>query len=321
MVPLLRAAAGAGRLRGVTTVTGPTSARRSDRGARSAPSRCAALKPGCVGRRTVGYGGAGFPGTPQAHPCGLRGAASMPRTARGIRRLRSRRFADARCSVWRHPSASAAQWCRAWWVPGLAPPGALRLFFGWGKGLPGRARRGRRPRSPQDVLAVSRQTFSPTPKKNRLSATGGPYNFAPHGRHAMSDFKGIPVVTDAPRRAAARSTVRRRASPRSRTASRPARAATPLPVGRKPRGCGRRCRPAQRFDDVRAHGARAPPRHGLRGGEVPEHRRVLERRHRDDHADGRGLHARLPLLCGRHRQSARLARCRGAGERGAHACS
>ena len=36
------------------------------------------------------------------------------------------------------------------------------------------------------------------------------------------------------------------------------------------------------------------------------------------HADGRGVHARLPLLRGRHRQSARLARCRGARERRAH---
>ena len=36
--------------------------------------------------------------------------------------------------------------------------------------------------------------------------------------------------------------------------------------------------------------------HGLRGGALPQHGRVLGRRHRHGDADGRGLHPRLPLL-------------------------
>ena len=51
---------------------------------------------------------------------------------------------------------------------------------------------------------------------------------------------------------------------------------------------------------------------------LPEHRRVLEQRHCHHHADGRGVHARLPVLLGRHGQSARLARPGGARELGAH---
>jgi lipoate synthase len=41
---------------------------------------------------------------------------------------------------------------------------------------------------------------------------------------------------------------------------------------------------------------------------VPEHRRVLECGHRDDHVAGRGLHPCVPLLRGRYRQPAWLAR-------------
>ena len=51
---------------------------------------------------------------------------------------------------------------------------------------------------------------------------------------------------------------------------------------------------------------------------MPEHRRVLERGHRHHHADGRRLHARVSFLLGRHRESARMAGCGGAGERRAH---
>ena len=59
--------------------------------------------------------------------------------------------------------------------------------------------------------------------------------------------------------------------------------------------------------------ARARPRHGLRGGRLPEHRRMLveEARHLHDH--GRHLHARLRLLQRAHR-AARRARSERAGE-------
>ena len=41
---------------------------------------------------------------------------------------------------------------------------------------------------------------------------------------------------------------------------------------------------------------RAAPRHRVRGGVVPEPRRVLLARHRDVHGDGRALHPPLPVL-------------------------
>ena len=48
----------------------------------------------------------------------------------------------------------------------------------------------------------------------------------------------------------------------------------------------------------------AQPRHGLRGGRLPEHRRVLGQEARDLHDHGRHLHARLRLLQRRHRHAA-----------------
>ena len=62
--------------------------------------------------------------------------------------------------------------------------------------------------------------------------------------------------------------------------------------------------------------ARARPRHGVRGGRLPQHRRVLggAARHHDDH--GRYLHARVCVLQRQDRAAGR-ARCRRAGERGA----
>ena len=63
-----------------------------------------------------------------------------------------------------------------------------------------------------------------------------------------------------------------------------------------------------------AHRARARPRHGVRGGGLPQHRRVLDAaaRHHDDH--GRHLHARLRLLQrgDRPARTARSARARAA---------
>ena len=78
-------------------------------------------------------------------------------------------------------------------------------------------------------------------------------------------------------------------------------------------------RPHRRRQTVRrgqTHRARTSLEHRLRGVALPEHRRVLEQRHRDDHVDGLGLHARVPLLRGRYRQSERLARRRRTPQRG-----
>ena len=64
-----------------------------------------------------------------------------------------------------------------------------------------------------------------------------------------------------------------------------------------------------------AHPARAQPAHGVRGGILPEHRRVLRQRHGDVHDHGRALHAPLPVLRRRTRTPA-AARYRGAAEPG-----
>ena len=136
----------------------------------------------------------------------------------------------------------------------------------------------------------------------------------------MSEFKGIPI-TAAPTARAQRRKIhdRPRALPPSRTASSnrdaAGAAAAQARGAQAPAGCARRCASGAGFAGRQAHRARASPEHGVRGGQVPEHRRVLERRHGDHHVDGRGVHARLPLLRGGHGQSARLAGCRGAGER------
>lgn len=62
--------------------------------------------------------------------------------------------------------------------------------------------------------------------------------------------------------------------------------------------------------------------HSVRGGAVPQHRRVLERRqrghwHRHHHAAGRHVHARVPLLRGQHLAKAAAAGPAGAGAHGA----
>ena len=64
---------------------------------------------------------------------------------------------------------------------------------------------------------------------------------------------------------------------------------------------------------ARGDPARRRPALGVRGGALPEHRRVLRPRHRDVPDHGRHLHARLPLLrgaLGQARRSARPARAR-----------
>ena len=59
--------------------------------------------------------------------------------------------------------------------------------------------------------------------------------------------------------------------------------------------------------------ARAEPPHRLRGSAVPEHRRVLEPRHRDVHDPRRRVHARLLVLRGRRTAGPERGRHRRAG--------
>ena len=67
----------------------------------------------------------------------------------------------------------------------------------------------------------------------------------------------------------------------------------------------------------RAQGApaRADPQHGLRGGPLPEHRRVLGPAHGDDHDPGRHLHPGLRLLRGQDRPADLVRRRRAAARR------
>ena len=62
------------------------------------------------------------------------------------------------------------------------------------------------------------------------------------------------------------------------------------------------------YAETAQHRARQRPRHGVRGGRLPEHRRVLgqEARHLHDH--GRHLHARLRLLQRQDRHARRARR-------------
>ena len=59
---------------------------------------------------------------------------------------------------------------------------------------------------------------------------------------------------------------------------------------------------------ARRHRPRRGAAHGLRGGALPEHRRVLGTRNGDVPDHGRHLHARLPLLRRQLRQARRSAR-------------
>ena len=129
----------------------------------------------------------------------------------------------------------------------------------------------------------------------------------------MSEFKGIPIAQPpTPARSGEKYTTQQGFTAiKDGIKQAQAPAAHPAQAGMAARApCGRR-----RFRRGEANRSRASLEHGVRRGEVPQHRRVLERRHRHHHADGRGVHARLPFLRGRHRQSARLARRGRTGER------
>ena len=63
-----------------------------------------------------------------------------------------------------------------------------------------------------------------------------------------------------------------------------------------------------RYFEVQGAAPRPTPAHDLRGGALPEHRRVLGARHRDVPDPRRHLHARLPLLLRPLRQAGRAAR-------------
>ena len=119
-------------------------------------------------------------------------------------------------------------------------------------------------------------------------------------------------------------TWRRSAGPRRRRAGaadgRLRRPASPVAADHapaSPTGCGRRCDDGPRLPALKAHDARPRPRHGVRGGRLPEHLRVLGRRHRHVHDQRRALHPGVRLLPGRHPPAAgaRSGRARAASPR------
>ena len=99
----------------------------------------------------------------------------------------------------------------------------------------------------------------------------------------------------APARATARSV---RLGPAGRGRRRPRASTIDEPQARVDAGQGRASAPTYRR--LRAHDARPRPRHRVRGGRLPEHLRVLGRRHRHVHDQRRALHPGLRLLPGRH---------------------
>ena len=81
---------------------------------------------------------------------------------------------------------------------------------------------------------------------------------------------------------------------------RPASARASPSASASPSGCGRRPRMGDDVPAAQAHDARPRPRHRVRGGGLPEHLRVLGRRHRHVHDQRRALHPGVRLLPGRH---------------------
>ena len=77
------------------------------------------------------------------------------------------------------------------------------------------------------------------------------------------------------------------------------------PACRRPEWMKVRARLRRRVPRAEAARARPRPAHGVRGGRLPEHLRVLGRPHRDVHDPRRPLHARVRLLPRRHAQAAR----------------
>ena len=84
-----------------------------------------------------------------------------------------------------------------------------------------------------------------------------------------------------------------------------------------PSGCARPSAPT-RLPAAQAHDARPRPRHRVRGGRLPEHLRVLGRRHGHVHDQRRALHAGVRVLPGRHPppRGARPGRARAGGRGG-----
>ena len=79
-------------------------------------------------------------------------------------------------------------------------------------------------------------------------------------------------------------------------------------------GSGCKAPNSPEYAETKRADAPVRPRHGVRGGGLPEHRRVLEAEARHLHDHGRHLHAGLRLLQRRHRH-ARRARSARAGQR------
>ena len=87
------------------------------------------------------------------------------------------------------------------------------------------------------------------------------------------------------------------------------------PITRKPEWLRVKADMGEDYRELKRTMRVARPRHRVRGGGLPEHLRVLGRRHRHVHDQRRALHPRLRLLPRRHPQALGSARRRRAGAR------
>ena len=174
-------------------------------------------------------------------------------------------------------------------------------------------RRRRRPR--RRALGQRRRR----PRRRRLAP---PRRRRPRRRSAAAPGAGEPVPPHGAGRAPSRRQRRRHVGAAARPAGRGRRAERRRRSPSASRsGCGPRSthrRPSTCA--LKQHDARPRPGHRVRGGRLPEHLRVLGRRHRHVHDQRRALHPGVRLLPGRHPppRAARPRRAR-AGRRGRRA--
>ena len=132
----------------------------------------------------------------------------------------------------------------------------------------------------------------------RRGVASPPDDLAPFSRGEpgpASDERRVPAVTGTAARAAGRGRRRRRARHR--------RAQARVAAGQGPAR-------AEDYRPCASDDARPRPGHRVRGGGLPQHLRVLGRRHRHVHDQRRALHPGLRLLPGRHPPARRAARRR-----------
>ncbi len=157
-----------------------------------------------------------------------------------------------------------------------------------------------------DVAGAPRASTSRCTRSSTPSSAGPPSAWARRRAASARTSPGAtarrPVAVQ-PGRGPGRRRVRSHPTPRL---SRGRRAARGLAITeRKPEWLRANVRHRARVPAPEAHDARPRPRHRVRGGRLPQHLRVLGRRHRHVHDQRRALHAGVRLLPRRHPPSRR----------------